>query len=60
MTIEERVSSDLSVTYSRDLSSNKHEIIQIEYFVNKNISILGSKDELDDKGLDIKFRKRFK
>ncbi len=60
VTIEQQVSKDLAVTYSRDLSSNKEEIIQIEYFVGKNMSIIASKDELDYKGLDVKFRKRFK
>jgi translocation and assembly module TamB len=60
VTITEQVSKDLTVTYSRELSADKQEIVQIEYFVNKNISIIASKDEFGEKGLDIKFRKRFK
>jgi len=60
LTVEEQFSKDLTVTYSRELSSNRQDTIQVEYFVNRSISIIASKDEFDEKGLDIKFRKRLK
>jgi len=47
------------VTYSRDLTSNKQQIVQIEYFITKNISVLASKDEEDVLALDLRLRKRF-
>jgi translocation and assembly module TamB len=59
VTLSQQVTKDLSVTYSRDLTSNKQQIIQIEYFVTKNISILASKDENDVRALDLRLRKRF-
>ena len=59
ITLSQQVTKDLSVTYSRDLTSNKQQIIQIEYFVTKNISILASKDENDVRALDLRLRKRF-
>ena len=33
---------DLSVTYSQDLSSNQQRVIQVEYFLSKNLSLLAS------------------
>jgi translocation and assembly module TamB len=59
ITLSEQVTKDLSITYSQDLSSNQQQIIQIEYFVNRNTSILASRDELGNLGLDVRLRKRF-
>lgn len=59
ITLSQQVTKDLSVTYSRDLTSNKQQIIQIEYFVTKNVSVLASKDENDVLALDLRLRKRF-
>jgi translocation and assembly module TamB len=59
ITLSQQVTKDLSVTYSRDLTSNKQQIVQIEYFITKNISVLASKDEEDVLALDLRIRKRF-
>jgi translocation and assembly module TamB len=59
ITLSEQVTKDLSITYSQDLSSNRQQIIQIEYFVNRTTSILASRDELGNFGLDVRLRKRF-
>jgi translocation and assembly module TamB len=59
ITLSQQVTKDLSVTYSRDLTSNKQQIVQIEYFITKNISVLASKDEEDVLALDLRLRKRF-
>ena len=59
ITLSQQVTKDLSVVYSRDLTSNKQQIIQIEYFITKNISVLASKDEEDVLALDLRLRKRF-
>ena len=59
ITLSEQVTKDLSITYSHDLSSNSQQIIQIEYFVSRNTSILASRDELGNLGLDVRLRKRF-
>ncbi len=60
ITVSQTVTKDLSITYSSDLSSNRQQVILIEYFVSQNTSILASRDELGNFGLDIKFRKRIK
>jgi translocation and assembly module TamB len=59
ITLSEQVTKDLSVTYSQDLSSNRQQIIQIEYFVSRNTSVLASRDDLGNLGLDVRLRKRF-
>jgi translocation and assembly module TamB len=59
ITLSEQVTKDLSITYSQDLSSNRQQIILIEYFVNRNTSIVASRDELGNFGLDIRLRRRF-
>jgi autotransporter translocation and assembly factor TamB len=60
ITLSQQFSKDLSVTYSQDVSSNRQQIIQIEYFVTKNTSILASRDETGALGLDVKVRRRFR
>jgi len=60
ITLSEQFNKDLSVTYSQDLSSNRQQVIQIEYFIGRNTSILASRDELGNFGLDLRQRKRIK
>jgi translocation and assembly module TamB len=60
ITLSEQVTKDLSVTYSQDLSSNRQQVILIEYFVSRNTSILASRDELGNFGIDVRLRKRIK
>ena len=58
-TISEQITRDLTITYSQDLSSNRQQIILIEYFLNNDVSFIASRDETGAVGLDIKLRKRF-
>jgi hypothetical protein len=59
VTVPIQISKDLSITYSQDVSSNAPQVIQIEYFVSQNVSILASRDETRALALDIKRRQRF-
>jgi translocation and assembly module TamB len=59
ITLSEQVTKDLSITYSQDLSSNREQIILIEYFVDRNTSVVASRDELGNFGLDLRKRRRF-
>lgn len=60
LTISKQVTKDLSITYSQELSSNRQQIVQIEYFVSRNTSVVASRDETGSLGLDLKFRTRFR
>ncbi|MBI4471252.1 MAG: translocation/assembly module TamB domain-containing protein [Acidobacteria bacterium] len=59
LTLSKQVTKDLSITYSQDLSSERQQIILIEYFISRSTSILLSQDETGARGFDIRFRKRF-
>ena len=59
VTISEQITRDLTITYSQDLSSNRQQIILIEYFLNNDTSFIASRDETGAVGLDVKLRKRF-
>jgi len=54
------VTKELSITYSQDLSSNRQQVVLIEYFVSGNTSVQASRDELGNIGLDVKLRRRIK
>ena len=58
--LSEQVTKDLTITYSQDLSSNRQQVILIEYFVSQNTSIVASRDELGNLGLDLRHRTRIK
>lgn len=62
VTLSQQVSKDLSVTYSQDLATSQQRLILVEYFLNKNLSIVASREEANEisaLGLDVKLRKRF-
>ncbi len=50
----------LYVTYSTNLATTEEQLISMEYILNKNISLVGERDEMGRYGADIKFRIEFK
>lgn len=60
VTISERLSQDLSITFSRNLSTNQEQIVLLQYDVNKNLSIIATRDENGKYGIDFRFRKRLR
>ena len=63
ITVSKRLLSDkLYVTYSTALgtAATEQQIIRLEYLLDKNISLVGSRDERGITGGDIKFRFEFK
>jgi translocation and assembly module TamB len=60
VTIEQQVTHDLTVTYSTNTSGDQEQVIQVEYAVTPNISIVGLRDLNGLFALDIKFTKRFR
>ena len=59
ITIERRLTRDLTVTYVTNVTSTQRQVIQIEYNVSRGLSILALRDENGTFGLDIKLTKRF-
>jgi len=61
VTIGKRLLKDkLFVTYSTSVGTNEESIIKLEYIIDKNISLVGSKDQIGSVGGDVKFRFEFK
>lgn len=60
ITISERLSKDLVVTFSRNLTTSQEQIVIIEYDVGRNLSMVATRDEDGRYGLDFRFRKRIR
>jgi hypothetical protein len=60
LTISERLSKDLVVTFSRNLTTSAEQIVVIEYSLSKNVSVVATRDEFGSYGLDFRFRKRMR
>ena len=59
VTVEQQVTRDLTVTYVSNVSSTQQQVIQVEYNVNRNVSIVALRDYNGTFGIDVKIKKRF-
>jgi translocation and assembly module TamB len=57
--IQQRVTGNLLVTFSTDITSAQTETVQIQYQLNKNVSVSVLRDENGGYGLDIRYHKVF-
>jgi translocation and assembly module TamB len=60
VTVEQQVASNLTLTYSTNVSVSNQQIIQVEYNVTRNISIVGLRDQNGVVSFDFKIRRRKK
>lgn len=60
ITISERLSKDMVVTFSRNLSTHREQIVVIEYDVTRDLSMVATRDENGKFGLDFRLRKRWR
>ena len=61
VTVSKRLLGDkMFVTYTTTLGSKEEQIIKLEYFLGKNMSLVGLRDERGIVGGDIRFRFEFK
>ncbi len=60
VTVEQQVSNKLTLTYITNLNQSAQQIIQFEYNVNKDVSIVGVRDQTGVLSFDVLFRKRKK
>jgi translocation and assembly module TamB len=56
--VEQQVARDLTVTYVSNVSSTQQQVIQVEYNVTRNISVVALRDQNGTFGIDVKFKKR--
>jgi len=60
ITVEQQIARNLTITYVSNVSSTQQQVIQVEYNVDRNVSIVGLRDQNGTFGIDIKIKKRFK
>jgi len=60
LTVEQQVASNLTLTYSTNVSVSTQQIIQVEYNVTRNISIVALRDQNGVVSFDFKIRRRRK
>jgi translocation and assembly module TamB len=60
VTIEQQVKDNLTLTYTTNVSQTSQQIIQAEYNVSRNVSILGIRDYNGVVSFEVRIRKRRK
>jgi translocation and assembly module TamB len=60
VTVAEQFSRNLVITYSTDVTSTQEQVIQIEYTVRPDVSVVALRDENGTFGIDVVRRQRFK
>ena len=60
VTIEQQFANNLTLTYSTNVSQSSEQIIEGEYFFNRSISIVGTRDQNGVVSFDIRIRRRKK
>ncbi|HEV2398951.1 MAG TPA: translocation/assembly module TamB domain-containing protein [Candidatus Sulfotelmatobacter sp.] len=60
ITIEQEFANNLSLTYSTNVSQSSQQIIQGEYYINRNVSVLGMRDYNGVVSFDLRVRRRKK
>jgi translocation and assembly module TamB len=60
ITVEQQITRNLTITYVSNVSSTQQQVIQVEYNVDRNVSIVGLRDQNGTFGIDIKIKKRFR
>ncbi|HKF25102.1 MAG TPA: translocation/assembly module TamB domain-containing protein, partial [Candidatus Acidoferrum sp.] len=59
ITVEQQIAHNLTITYVSNVSSTQQQVIQVEYNVNRNVSIIALRDYNGTFGIDVKIKKRF-
>ncbi|HLK52197.1 MAG TPA: translocation/assembly module TamB domain-containing protein, partial [Candidatus Angelobacter sp.] len=60
VTIEQQISNDITFTYATSLTQSAETVIQVEYNIDKNVSIVAVRDQNGVLGFDIHIRQRKK
>jgi translocation and assembly module TamB len=60
VTIEQEFANNISLTYSTNVSQSSQQIIQGEYYFNRNLSVVGTRDQNGVVSFDVRIRRRRK
>jgi len=58
ITVEQQVSNNVTVTYVTDVSQAEQQVIQVEYNINRNFSIVAVRDQFGVASFDVRIRRR--
>lgn len=58
VTIEQQVKDNLTITYTTNVAQTSQQVIQMEYNVSKNVSIVAIRDQNGVVSFDVKIRRR--
>jgi translocation and assembly module TamB len=60
VTVEQQIARNFTITYVSNVgSTQQQQVIQVEYNVNRNVSIVALRDQNGTFGIDVKIKKRF-
>jgi translocation and assembly module TamB len=59
VTVQQQVTRNLTITYVSNVGSTQQQVIQVEYNLDRNISIVALRDQNGTFGIDIKIKKHF-
>lgn len=60
VTIEQQVAHDLTITYSTNAASNQQQVVQVEYNIRRDITVIALRDLNGTYSLSFEFKKHFK
>ncbi len=60
ITIEQEFANNISLTYSTNVSQSSEQIIQGQYYFNRNLSLVGTRDQNGVISFDVQVRRRKK
>ncbi len=60
VTVEQQIRRDLTITYVTNTASSQYRIIQFDWALSENTSLVGVRDQNGIFGMELKFRHRFR
>ncbi len=60
LTVEQQVNNNITLTYITNLAQSAQQVVQVEYNVNRNVSIIAIRDYNGVVGFDVRVRSRRK
>lgn len=59
LTVGKKISKNLFILYSTNLTTQREEIVRVEWELSDDLSVVGIRDEIGRLSFDVKIRKRF-
>ena len=60
VTVEQQINNNITLTYVTNLTQSSQTVVQVEYNVDKNVSIVAVRDQYGVLGFDVHIRRHKK